>query len=200
MSDLMTDGEPLTTDQSTRLTVSDGSATTLAGNTTDLVVADVARPELTSAERNRNRHPWMCSAHLRNGSGELCRKPRMVGQSICASHGGQAPQNRKAAARRFIEFLDPIAGELFEAALQPSGYCPTCGRQADAVKLRAMIAALDRGFSLPADPEDGGELNVSVIRRVIVDPRLDGQPIEPQTSGSGDDLVVAKDGTPAVDE
>lgn len=113
------------------------------------------------------RHPWMCTATLRDGSGTLCRKPRMVGQLICASHGGQAPQNVKAAKRRLLEAIDPVIAQLVATALQPSGDCPTCGRMADAMKMRAMLAAIDRAFAAgdEPDPEDA----VTRIERVVID-------------------------------
>lgn len=114
-------------------------------------------PELIANERQldissaSSRQPWMCAAHLRDGSGNLCRKPRMVGQIVCASHGGSAPQNLAAARKRLVEFTDPIMAALIETAMAPSGFCPRCGRQADALRLRAQIACIDR--AMQAVPE-----------------------------------------------
>ncbi len=59
-----------------------------------------------------------CTAHLRNGSGTRCKKQAMKGQTVCGSHGGQAPQNKAAAARRLLESIDPAAAELVRIALK----------------------------------------------------------------------------------
>src|SRR5690349_5038524 len=99
------------------------------------------------------REPWMCTAHLRDGSGRLCRKARLPGQMVCGHHGGRAPQSMNAARRRLLEQIDPVMAQLIQTALQPSGYCPTCQRQADALKLRAQIAVVDRAFETDAAEE-----------------------------------------------
>lgn len=43
-----------------------------------------------------------CKAHVKNGKrkGMPCRNDPMTEQEVCRLHGGSAPQNRKAAARR----------------------------------------------------------------------------------------------------
>ena len=99
------------------------------------------------------RENWMCSAHLRDGSGRLCRKARLPGQVVCGHHGGRAPQSLAKAKQRLLEQIDPVLAQMIQTALQPSGYCPTCLRQADALKLRAQIAVVDRAFEADAGPE-----------------------------------------------
>jgi hypothetical protein len=103
------------------------------------------------------REPWMCTAHLRDGSGRQCRKPRMLGQVVCGSHGGSAPQTMAAARQRIFNEIDPVMAELIAVAKQRSGFCPECGRQADALKLRAMIAVVDRAF----DTDEGPQVTVT---------------------------------------
>src|SRR5690606_7900081 len=66
----------------------------------------------------RTRHLLMqCAAHKRDGSGQPCRKPAMKGATVCASHGGSAPQVRAAAQRRLLEAADPVAARLVHLAL-----------------------------------------------------------------------------------
>ena len=124
---------------------------TLADCTT--VMDAVALRTATDDRRTTDDHrePWMCTAHLRDGSGELCKKPRMRGQSTCASHGGSSPQAKAAAKQRLLESIDPIMGQLIAIAQQPNGFCPTCRRMADAIKLRAILACVERAFDVPAD-------------------------------------------------
>lgn len=55
--------------------------------------------------------PRTCTAHRTDG--EPCRKVRMRGQTVCASHGGSAPQNRAAAQRRLDELKALEAVENF---------------------------------------------------------------------------------------
>src|SRR5690349_5780100 len=43
-----------------------------------------------------------CTAKSKQ-SGQRCRKAPMKGQSVCLAHGGGAPQNKHAAARRQVE-------------------------------------------------------------------------------------------------
>jgi integrase len=102
------------------------------------------------------RQDWMCTARLRDGSGTLCRKPRLRGQKVCGSHGGFAPQNMAAAENRLRRAADPVVAELVDVAMQPTGWCKECGRVADALKVRAMIAVLDRAFDAPAAIETAG--------------------------------------------
>lgn len=58
-----------------------------------------------------------CKAHKVDGT--RCKKPAMRGQFICVSHGGGAPQNRKAARERLAELIDPIIARLVERVKEP---------------------------------------------------------------------------------
>ena len=58
-------------------------------------------------ERNR----LMCKAK-RNHGGGWCTKNAMLGQEICASHGGSVGHNRRAAQLRLAELVDPAIATL----------------------------------------------------------------------------------------
>lgn len=52
-------------------------------------------------ERGPHPSPRRCKGHKRNG--DPCKLPPIKGADVCGSHGGRAPQVRKAAARRVAE-------------------------------------------------------------------------------------------------
>lgn len=72
-----------------------------------------------------------CTAHARNGSGVRCRKPAVKGCTVCASHGGAAPQVKKAAKERLMELVEP-ALEGLHIALK-SGEIPSIVKAAQIV-------------------------------------------------------------------
>lgn len=45
-------------------------------------------------------------------SGERCKRPPIRGGTVCATHGGSAPQVRDAAQRRLLEAADNAAARL----------------------------------------------------------------------------------------
>ena len=56
-----------------------------------------------------------CTAHLTDGSGERCRKAAISGGTVCATHGGGAPQVKRSARERLLEAADPAAARLVRA-------------------------------------------------------------------------------------
>jgi hypothetical protein len=75
-----------------------------------------------------------CTAHS-SQSGERCRKSAMHGQKVCATHGGKAPQNIKAAKERIAAMVDPALGQLLKLATKA---------ESEAVRLGAVRDVLDR--------------------------------------------------------
>lgn len=74
-----------------------------------------------------------CTAHT--SAGNPCQRDAIKGASVCATHGGSAPQVREAARRRLLEALDPITAKLIAHALKSDD---------PAVSLRACRDVLDR--------------------------------------------------------
>jgi len=56
-----------------------------------------------------------CTAHLTDGSGERCLKAAICGGTVCATHGGSAPQVKRSARERLLEAADPAAARLVRA-------------------------------------------------------------------------------------
>jgi hypothetical protein len=108
-----------------------------------------------------------CTAHLSNGSGQRCKKAAIVGSTVCASHGGGAPQVKKSAKQRLADLIEPALAAL-RTALK-SGDLPTI--------VRAAQIVLDRtGFhpqhSVELYGKDGGPLRTETtipIDRLSID-------------------------------
>lgn len=83
----------------------------------------------------------LCSA-VSSQSGEPCRKPPIRGATVCASHGGSAPQVREAAKRRLLEAVDPALARLCDLVHSPD----------ERVALQAIRLVLDRA-GIIVEPE-----------------------------------------------
>lgn len=84
-----------------------------------------------------------CTAH--RTSGEQCRKVAIRGGTVCASHGGSAPQVKLAAEERLKAMVEPALVEL-ERIMRWA--------DTDAVKLSAVKDILDRGLGKPQQHVD----------------------------------------------
>ncbi|KKN01833.1 hypothetical protein LCGC14_1123690 [marine sediment metagenome] len=55
-----------------------------------------------------------CTAKISSGK-RRCRKPAILGGTVCETHGGSAPQVKAAAARRLVELVQPAIAALDKA-------------------------------------------------------------------------------------
>lgn len=88
-------------------------------------------------------HPRRCQA--RRSNGEPCRRYAYVGATVCGHHGGKAPQVKRRARQRIDEAADRMAKALLGIAESA---------ESEAVKLRAIIEALDRAGLTPRTAVD----------------------------------------------
>ena len=99
-------------------------------------------------------------------TGKRCRKAAIRGGTVCATHGGAAPQVRDAARRRLLELAEPAVAALAEALA--SGEWPSVVAAAKAILDRSGYGA-SRNMNVSGEP--------SSIRVVLVKP-----PPEPASS------------------
>ena len=84
---------------------------------------------------------YRCTAHSAR-TGQPCKRPPIRGGTVCATHGGSAPQVRRAATRR-IEELRPAAIQYYDWLLEQRDF-PSAG-------LGAANAVMDRVDGRPAE-------------------------------------------------
>lgn len=91
------------------------------------------RPRGLAAPNPKRRQ---CTAHKKNG--ERCKKPPILGGTVCTHHGGSAPAVRAKAAQRLAAAADSLMATLLRIA---------ASAESETVQLAAVRDALDRaGF------------------------------------------------------
>lgn len=98
-----------------------------------------------------------CSARKKDGT--PCRKPPIIGGTVCMSHGGAAKHIREAARNRLLASQDWLMAELLRIAKSSKN---------DSVKLKAIRDALDRA-GLSARQEVHIEGKVSLFDELFAD-------------------------------
>lgn len=95
-----------------------------------------------------------CGAKRSNG--EPCKRWAIVGGTVCATHGGSAPQVKEAARRRVLE-LAPLALDVLADLIQGAAEDPATGLPVNvpaAVRARAADSILTRaGLNAPTEHE-----------------------------------------------
>lgn len=75
-----------------------------------------------------------CTAHS-SRTGKPCQRAPILGGTVCATHGGSAPQVKKAADERLAAMVDPAITRLNELMMQ---------REFPTVAIAAVKDVLDR--------------------------------------------------------
>lgn len=93
-----------------------------------------------------------CTARRTNG--EPCKRWAIVGGTVCATHGGRAPQVKEAARKRMLELV-PLAIEVAEDLLLGLAEDPATGEPVTvpaAVRARVVDSILTRaGVNTPTE-------------------------------------------------
>lgn len=102
----------------------------------------------TNAQMNESPARRQCTAT--NRAGEPCRRAPILGGTVCAVHGGKAPQVIAAARLKLLRGRDLAIDALLRALDGDDSPCATCGRSnsdRDPAVIRAAQIVLDRtGF------------------------------------------------------
>lgn len=101
--------------------------------------------------------PRQCTAK-RNSDGERCTKAPIKGGTVCATHGGSAPQVRRKAALRLLELVEPAIAVLAREMVNAD---KSSDRQ------RAANSVLDRaGVPRTATVIDGDSAKALLFERI----------------------------------
>lgn len=133
-------------------------------------MADAPMDAKTSGKRQ-------CTAKSQT-TGNRCTKAPIKGGTVCATHGGSAPQVRRKATLRLLELVDPAIGTLAREMVQAD-------KSAD--RQRAANSILDRaGMPRTATVIDGESAKALLVERINA---LRGEAdIDPLTDDEKDDL------------
>jgi hypothetical protein len=99
-----------------------------------------------------------CRAHS-SQTEKRCKKQAIAGGTVCATHGGSAPQVRKAAALRVLELVNPALANLAKDLKS----------QNPSIRQRATFDVLDRAGLKGTDrlqlfgPEDSPDINLESL-------------------------------------
>lgn len=108
----------------------------------------------TYAERMATQHPRLCKAH-RASDGEPCGAFAIRGGSVCAVHGGRAPQVRRKAQQRLEFAKDMMLVRAFRGIPEPQAPpMPRCKPAPKPPPRRATRPAGPAGSPAPAAPVD----------------------------------------------
>jgi hypothetical protein len=94
--------------------------------------------EIALAESQRRPHHCAGSSAR---TGLPCRRPRVLGTSVCPKHGGSSGHVKRAAARRLRAMVDPVLERLYTLSMQ-DGHRPSAVNAARDLLDRAGIGEL----------------------------------------------------------